>query len=1648
MNSKDIRTLESFLKEYGMDAGKPSYGSNKSVLKPTSSPLTSKPSASPTTSGPVDNKEKMIAVRASDVPADAIVKDIKSKPMGKVVSRVGDKPKADALVVDTGKPGKQKYQVLPKDQKVFIDNPENQEESAATKLLSKLKIKGKKVRSIKKLLRNSKFNEQREIVFEINFNDPKLAKGALAAPISCGFEAETTWPSLDAGSDEDDDFLDGMSWSDVSDIIYDQEGSRSVRQVEQAFNEWLMDSDYFYETESNVIQDLISDRKEDMQYITDYAYQELGADEVEDYKNEFLDRLNSDEKQDYADWDEDRWAKELIDDKYADEFEEWLADQIRENGEAHDETWERIQSEVDIDDWMRREYGDWYGLLRDQDIFLVSPNSGDGGVEAVANELTPWAEKNSMSNDVHAGEYHSGKSVDNDYWRVEEDSSIEADGAAAEIISPVYETPEQMLKEMNSLFDFFAKNDVETNESTGLHVTMSWNGEQTEPNKLKMAVLLGDKYLLSLFDRENNTYTQSQFDRVKQGVSELMKNPANLKTLAAVEEILSSKISDGKFSSINFKEATNSAGNNLIEFRIGGGDDYHMKTTDIVKSVVRYSAIMQAGHDPNAFRKDYILALYRLIRKESDVDIEKIKSMNIAYGDAGKNPMLAALQSSSHKNNISSVTDYLTKGLELIAKAKEMYKQQPQGDLFMPKESVNEDDGYAAAEAARLYDLGKQTVLTALAITAMDVGLGLVSAPKATHIAAIRKGVKELGFTSGSLWQGMLGNSTVLNIAHERGLDNYELQDALSKGLSAMLKTNLGIQPAQPKAVVKYKAGDVIYVNDDHLNDVQHGQADPSMFLIVPPEAQSSNEAFKEKFGIEKWSATRLMDRDLKNITAKTGIKFMKESVFEQFEKLSLEEQLRILENVDSEKLNEAWSKKYKDSINCSNPKGFSQKAHCDGKKKNEDIEVDENLKQWFKDKWVRFGPDGKIRGDCARGDDSEGKPKCLPQSKAHSLGKKGRASAARRKRREDPNPERKGAAKNVATKKESVAEYTDIPFNTCPSCGGSIVHESQSQLNEKQDACYHKVKARYKVWPSAYASGALVQCRKKGAKNWGKSKKESVGEGYGRYWCSTDKKWKERQGPKQKRSVKESAVPDNRKIRLLNKLLSKPLLASDIGAQMEAFFAIPDPLMVNEFRKQRAMAGDNVDLRPIVKGFIDYALHPDLKKQVNISESVVVEAKGIMGRVAGDKFVKGDKQLEFQGVNVYPEDKQQFDSPEERDAAVAEFEKQAGAHIEWTNVPNRGALAFGIAMLTDPLNNDKVTYWGRYFKAKMVDMMGAWGNAQVPAGWKLQKAGALKLDIGIDPQHLIKSEKRHVSIDDVIATVASNSQGHQMQGELVGGLEQIKSGQNPVFENDIQHLPALRDYFGEIMGPCALMAGMVKGQAEDANRDLLKGAGWDKCQVFWPQSMNYALVDSIFIGPNGEEVGVSSKGGKGARASAKNIADAIRKAPDKMVKKYRMTVEIIKIVDETSALDAPFRLAELAKILPANLEREVKSYIKSGKTDYVGLSADAKELFNYGTPRQDVPGFNTGYALLALLAKKVAAAVNQAPAFSEGCIAFLNQSSIVQLYCKMGKSGQDARVTGWDAVYPPNFQGRVVLDGSKNYYSSRIGGKFAFGFV
>jgi len=481
-----------------------------------------------------------------------------------------------------------------------------------------------------------------------------------------------------------------------------------------------------------------------------------------------------------------------------------------------------------------------------------------------------------------------------------------------------------------------------------------------------------------------------------------------------------------------------------------------------------------------------------------------------------------------------------------------------------------------------------------------------------------------------------------------------------------------------------------------------------------------------------------------------------------EFENLSLEEQLEILSTVDKEKLDEAWSKKYKKSIDCSNPKGFSQKAHCAGRNArqagqetssssvseddtfgrhllrrgrysaalkalvgvldrkqeprnhsveyyaariarsyegvdakelakmyndlvNESGSLDENLRQWFKDKWVRFGPDGKIKGDCARGSDSEGKPKCLPQSKAHALGKDGRASAARRKRREDPNPERKGAAKNVATKKESVAEDTNIPFNICPSCGGNIVHESQ--LQEKQDACYHKVKSRYKVWPSAYASGALVQCRKKGAKNWGK-KSESINE-----------------------SILQDAVPDNSPVKVINRLLSRHFAANDIKGQMDAFFAIPDPRMIKDFRQVRASQGDKACLRPILRKYVK-DMHPSLQKQINLHEAKLNEYGSL----------DAAKKEILQAVNSIDTAPQ--------DAEIAK--KNADLLDKIYTILNKNNVTDRIsAVLPDVLK-------GEYGKDWVVDIAQALSNAPITYQEKAKLADNLANDKVIDASILI----------------------------------------------------------------------------------------------------------------------------------------------------------------------------------------------------------------------------------------------------------------------------------------------------------------------
>ncbi len=157
---------------------------------------------------------------------------------------------------------------------------------------------------------------------------------------------------------------------------------------------------------------------------------------------------------------------------------------------------------------------------------------------------------------------------------------------------------------------------------------------------------------------------------------------------------------------------------------------------------------------------------------------------------------------------------------------------------------------------------------------------------------------------------------------------------------------------------------------------------------------------------------------------------------------------------------------------------------------KEETTSGDQGLHDWFnkskssdgKRGWVQLG--GKWAGKpCARQPGQTSTPKCGSSKMKRSLSKDEEEAARRRKNRLDPNqPEKTGGAKptNVRTEEMNLQEVKDKP----------------GKGSGKKDACYQKVKSRYDVWPSAYASGALVKCRKVGAANWG-TKSEDCWDGY-----------------------------------------------------------------------------------------------------------------------------------------------------------------------------------------------------------------------------------------------------------------------------------------------------------------------------------------------------------------------------------------------------------------------------------------------------------------------------------------------------------------------------------------------------------------------
>lgn len=452
------------------------------------------------------------------------------------------------------------------------------------------------------------------------------------------------------------------------------------------------------------------------------------------------------------------------------------------------------------------------------------------------------------------------------------------------------------------------------------------------------------------------------------------------------------------------------------------------------------------------------------------------------------------------------------------------------------------------------------------------------------------------------------------------------------------------------------------------------------------------------------------------------------------------------------------------------------------------------------------------------------------------------------------------------------------------------------------------------------------------------------------------------------------------------------------------------------------------------------------------VESKFLEESKGFFGRNAGDTFTHQDgREYKIVQVVAFPDAQtQKFETPEARDEAIKQFQAEHGnADIEWVNKPARNMLAFGIAQLDDQDGNH--VFWGKYLQSVSFDMMGSWANKQTPPGWALQTKGAQKFAAGFDPQALIRTEQEFNGADSIINTVVKNADD-QVKEVFKEALQNLAQGRGDVvFPEMYEQQAAIRDYFGEIMQPVALMGGVIKGQAEEARQILADGAEWRDCKVMWPMSMNAALCDSFMIAPNGQEIGISSKGGQGAAASSKNLNDAALKAEKEgntdLLESAKYTIDIVRTIADNDQYYGPIAVGKLLEIegVDDELYAEIQKYIKEGKADLNDLSPAAAKLIEPFNVKLETKGFNTGYALLSAVSKTCAKVVNANPEFSKGCLALLNQSSIIQLYTNIGKKGNDAVLKDFRAVYPPNFEGVVKLEGGKNYYSSRVGGKMAF---
>ena len=484
----------------------------------------------------------------------------------------------------------------------------------ANKLALKTDSQGKPtllIKNLKNALREFKETGQlaEQDLFEINMSPSNLKKLAAKTGAMAGMEFEMIVPGVEGGDSEDlePDYLLDERVTSIEDAVQffddgDYNGPREIRrlreQMSDSYQEWLSEAwmEHFETYKNTIVFRFGKENWEEAQIA-----EIMGLDEAE---TEALETRGA-TPEDYMDA-----AEKVIEDG----LDPWLND-------AQEDAQEEFYDDDHEDDWLRSQ-----GLQSMSDIaaqydmiawpYWTSGGDEGAGIESVADEF-----REAIGRKVNwSANYHGGKRESNAYV-VEPDGSLEPDepsDSGLEFVSPPLPI-DDMISDLNKVKAWAKQKGCYTNDSTGLHINVSVPGfDNDKLDYVKLALLLGDQYVLDQFGRTGNTYAKSAMGMIKERIAQRPEDAAAMlqKMKAGLGELATKVIHSGttsKYTSINTKEG-------YIEFRSPGGDWLNENFDKIETTLLRFVVALDAAMDPAKYRDEYLKKLYTVLKPKDQND--------------------------------------------------------------------------------------------------------------------------------------------------------------------------------------------------------------------------------------------------------------------------------------------------------------------------------------------------------------------------------------------------------------------------------------------------------------------------------------------------------------------------------------------------------------------------------------------------------------------------------------------------------------------------------------------------------------------------------------------------------------------------------------------------------------------------------------------------------------------------------------------------------------------------------------------------------------------------------------------------------------------------------------------------------------------